>query len=167
MKHRGDPSASPRKVNEQCKGAASDIAYWMLRSSLLTSGVTARQILNAPISQVDVCDRLLLLVFPFQSASVFFQTSDETMLNPEPNYQVLSQIRDGPNLYLRQYKKRKTHTKTRSGCLTCRARKVKVSIRIPHDMCKLTPNSATRLVQCVLSVNRMLDHARTAQQWFI
>jgi hypothetical protein len=89
------------------------------------------------------------------------------MLNPEPNYQVLSQIRDGANLYLRQYKKRKTHTKTRSGCLTCKTRKVKVSIRIPHDRCKLTPNSATSLVQCVLSVNGMLDHARTAQQWSI
>ncbi|CAI6332671.1 unnamed protein product [Periconia digitata] len=53
------------------------------------------------------------------------QTSDEMMLKSEPNYQVLSQTLDGPNLRVRRYQKRKSHAKTRSGCLFCKAKKVK------------------------------------------
>lgn len=47
-------------------------------------------------------------------------------MNAKPGFQVLSLNDFDPRV--RDYKKRKVHKKTKSGCLTCKAKKVKVCL---------------------------------------
>ncbi|KAF2833886.1 hypothetical protein CC86DRAFT_16255 [Ophiobolus disseminans] len=46
-------------------------------------------------------------------------------MTPEPNFQVLTLVSGAPSLYARPYRSRRAHKKTATGCLTCRAKRVK------------------------------------------
>jgi hypothetical protein len=84
-------------------------------------------------------------------------------MSSRPTFQVFSFSEDT----IKPYKKQKTHRKTRSGCLTCKLKKVKVRVlcvEFGRVELMLTPRSATRFVQYAPGAKEMGDHARTPKR---